>query len=238
MPRVMAIVALACAIGGSLRAQERPEPTVRPVVFDPDQLTIGRDSFVILFRGSEFGSLTRTRERSRSHFTTSTQFAISGGAQSATYVLDRETLAPLRYDQEANQGGQSIELHLAFGANGHISGTIAGAFSAVVDTILETTVYDEDMLPTLVEALQVENGSRYLLDMFVAPRSATMPVSLTVLEGGSITVPAGRFDTWLVALEGGQLPWLYWITKDRPQRIVKMEITGQLSFELVTAGSQ
>jgi hypothetical protein len=234
----MAIVALACAIGGSVRAQEPPEPTVRPIRFDPDRLTVGRDSFAILLQGSEFGTFTRTRARGGSRFTTTTKFIIAGGAQSATYVLDGTTLAPVSYDQEANQGGQSIELHLMFGDDGHIAGTMAGAFDAVVDTLIESTVYDEDMLPTLVEALEVENGSRYLLDTFIAPRSATMPVSLTVHEGGSITVPAGEYDTWLVALEGGQLPWLYWVTKDGPYRIVKMEITGQLSFELVTAGSR
>lgn len=235
MPRVMAIVVLVSAAGGSLVAQERPEPTLRPVRFDPDRLTVGRDSFAIMLQGNEFGAFTRTRDSTDAGLETTTQFIISGGAQTATYVLDPETLAPLRYDQEANQGGTAIELHLTFGGDGRISGAISGAFSAEVDTLFETTVWDEDMLPTLVEALEVENRSRYRLDMFVAPRSATMPVSLTVAEGGSITVPAGEYETWLVSLEGGQLPWLYWVSTERPHRIVKMEITGQLTFELISA---
>ncbi len=240
MPRVIAIVALACAVGAvPLAAQERTDSTAsRPVALNPQRLTVGRDSFAILLQGNPFGAFIRTRERDPSHVTTTTEFVISGGAQSATYVLDASTLAPVSYDQTANQGGQSIELHLIYGADGHITGTIAGALDVTVDTVIQSIVYDEDMLPTLAEALELEDGSRHELDLFVAPRSATMPVALAVLDGGTVAVPAGEFETWLVTLEGGQLPWIYWVTKELPRRIVKMEITGQLSFELVSAGSQ
>ena len=138
MPRVIAsVVALVCAICvGDLAAQEQTDSRVRPAKFDPDLLSMGRDSFAILLQGNEFGSFVRTHEGGPTGFTTTTRFVISGGAQSATYVLDGTTLAPASYDQTANQGGQSIELHLTFSPDGHITGTIAGAFEATVDTVM------------------------------------------------------------------------------------------------------
>jgi hypothetical protein len=59
---------------------------------------------------------------------------------------------------------------------------------------------------------------------------------LTVKVAGTsdITVPAGTFPVFRIEVSGTQQPLVFYVTRDAPRRLVKIELVGQpLTFDLV-----
>jgi hypothetical protein len=160
------------------------------------------------------------------------------GGQSAEYVLDARTLDPISYEQEASQMGQTIRAKLAYAVGGRVSGSVSGAVEATIDTVFGSTVYDTDMLATLVQAMPLSDGASFTVAVFNATEQTFSNVTMGVTHGGLVTVPAGEFNTWEVSVSG-QLPWLYRVSKNAPRRVVRMEVAGTpLSFELAATESR
>ncbi len=160
------------------------------------------------------------------------------GGQSAEYVLDARTLDPISYEQAASQMGQTIQAKLAYAVGGRVSGSVSGAVEATIDTVFGSTVYDTDMLATLAQAMPLSDGASFTIGIFNLTEQTFSNVTIGVADGGTVTVPAGEFETWQVSASG-QLPWVYWVSKNAPRRVVKMEVAGApLSFELVATESR
>ncbi len=213
------------------------------IAFDPGQLVAGRDSFAIMVQGNPLGTMIRSVETGiedgRGTFIVKSQIQLAAlGGQSMEFALDAATLDPVRYEQTASQMGQTIQAELTYGPGGHVTGSVAGAVEATIDTVLGSTVYDTDMFATLVSALPLSDGASFTVGTFLATDQTFASASFRVTDGGTVTVPAGEFDTWQVNLSG-QLPWVYWVSKDAPRRVVKMEVAGQpLAFELAATESR
>ena len=216
---------------------------VAAIAFDASQLVAGRDSFVVMVQGNPFGALTRSIEYStqdgRPVFLVKLQMQMGAmGGQSAEYTMDARTLDPISYEQEASQMGQTIQAKLAYAAGGRVSGSVSGAVEATIDTVFGSTVYDTDMLATLVQAMPLSDGASFTIGIFNVTEQTFSNVMIGVADGGTVTVPAGEFETWQVSVSG-QLPWVYWVSKNAPRRVVKMEVAGSpLSFELIATESQ
>ena len=70
--------------------------------------------------------------------------------------------------------------------------------------------------------------------MFESGKGQAKVIQVKVSEGGGVTVPAGTFQTFRLDVSGGQLPTVFFVAKDTPRRIVKIELIGApLVFELV-----
>jgi hypothetical protein len=216
---------------------------VEAIAFDASQLVAGRDSFVVLVQGNPLGALTRSIEYGtqdgRPVFMVKSQIRIGAmGGQSAEYVLDARTLDPISYEQAASQMGQTIQAKLAYAVGGRVSGSVSGAIEATIDTVFGSTAYDTDMLATLAQAMPLADGASFTIGIFNVTEQTFSNVTIGVADGGTVTVPAGEFETWQVSVSG-RLPWVYWVSKNAPRRVVKMEMAGSpLSFELVATESR
>jgi hypothetical protein len=140
------------------------------------------------------------------------------------------------------QQGRSVELHLTYGPEGAVSGTgsiptPAGEQRAVaIDTVLSAGVLDDNMIQALMAAVQLSDGSEYLVPAFDGTEGTVTSYALSASDGGSVTVAAGTFDTWKVDVTGWQFPQVYYVSKDSPRKVVKIEWVGTpVVFEL--AGS-
>ena len=56
----------------------------------------------------------------------------------------------------------------------------------------------------------------------------------TVSATDSVTVPAGTFRVFKVEVTGADAPFIFYVSRDTPRRIVKLDIVGApVSFQLV-----
>ncbi len=248
MARLSLIATLVCVVAIPSPAQQRMTTAdlsaeVAAIAFDASQLAAGRDSFVAMVQGGPLGALTRSIEYGtqdgRPVFTVKSQIQMGAmGGQSVEYVLNAKTLNPLSYEQQAGQMGQTIQANLTYAEGGRVSGSVSGAVEATIDTVFGSTVYDIDMLATLVQSMPLSDGARFTRGVFNLTEHTYSNVTIGVADGGTVTVRAGVFETWQVSASG-QLPWVYWVSKNAPRRVVKMEVAGSpLSFELVATESR
>ena len=58
--------------------------------------------------------------------------------------------------------------------------------------------------------------------------------SFEVSDGGTIAVPAGTFETLTIDRSGGPTAAVFYVTRDRPRRVVRLELVGvSVVMELV-----
>ena len=210
--------------------------------FDPTQLLARRDSFQVMVQGSPFGHMTVQIDAADTAltYTEETQIPAVGLAQRTTVVLDPRTLAVRSVEQTGSGAGQAMETHLRYVA-GRVSGRAqtpdprAGSPKVVdVDTVLAEGTTDINAFQPLVAALALAEGAEFAVKAFEAAENAVRSLSVKVTETADITVPAGTFSVFRVEVSGAAQPFVFYVTRESPRRLVKIEVVGQpLGFELV-----
>jgi zinc protease len=220
------------------------QPKAAAVAWDESQIVARRDSFRLSLGGQALGywirSLGPTSVGGKPGliFMDTTSFG-PYGTTVTQLTIDRATVRAVKHDLTGNFAGRTTEVHLTYGSDNHVTGNVnvprpGGTTRAgPVDTTLAAHVLDEDMILALIEALPLAADARLSVAEFNASSGAVETISIKVSDGGSVTVPAGTFDTWKVDTEGGEAAFTYYVAKS-PRRLVKRTLAGQpVVFELV-----
>jgi hypothetical protein len=94
--------------------------------------------------------------------------------------------------------------------------------------------FDDNALSFVLPALPLADGRSFALNVFESGKGVTQVMQIKVSDGGSVTVPAGTFSVFRLDITGGQVPTAFYVTRDTPRRIVKIELVGApFVFELV-----
>lgn len=223
-------------------------PPANAVAFDLSQLRAGTDSFTMLVQGNPFGSLTHSYEMGtstdgRATLTVSTSLALGPmGQQNSTLVLDAETLAPVSYQASGAMQGIQSNTDVQY-AGDQVRGNTAfpdpqtrQLKEVTIDRTLEPNTLNSDLFQVVGGAFPLDAGASLTLSTYDPSQDELGSTTLSVEDGGSVTVGAGTFDTWKVTAEGGPAVLEYWISKDSPRHLVQFAIVGQpVTFELATS---
>ncbi len=239
-PRLRAIapVAIVDEEGRALTPEALAPAAVLP--FDTAALAMRRDSFRITAPdhgtvGWSVSALVRT----------DSGYAISERSVIAASGVVQETeghLTPaLELDHvtqtTAFPGGTArVDLAVARGAIRGIAIRPArtGADTVAVDTAFAPGTIPSDLLQALVPALPLSAGARFTLRTIDLGSLGPSTVSVSVTGTETVHVPAGSFPTFRVSVTGTAGGVTYFVTTDRPRRVVKVETSGQqLTFELI-----
>jgi hypothetical protein len=97
-------------------------------------------------------------------------------------------------------------------------------------------VIDDNMIAAFAGALPLAAGQRLSVSVYDAAQGEVQQITVAVSDGGSVTVPAGTFDTFKLDLTGAAAPLEYWVSKTAPRKLVRWSIVGQpISFELASS---
>ena len=106
--------------------------------------------------------------------------------------------------------------------------------TVAIDTAIAPGTYDDNAINVIVLALPLDTGKRFAVNGFSAGDASTKVLTVTVAGLDSVTVPAGTFVAFKVEVSGGGAPFVLYVSRDAPRRIVKVEIAGApIVFELV-----
>jgi hypothetical protein len=159
--------------------------------------------------------------------------------QSTTVRFNPADLSVTQVDQTGSVQGQATDIHLAYQA-GRVKGKSTtpqpgGASQTLqIDTTVTPGTYDDNALSFLLPTLPLADGQSFALNVFESGKNLTQVMQVKVSDGGSVTVPAGTFQTFRLDITGGQVPTAFYVSKDTPRRIVKIELSGAaFVFELV-----
>ncbi len=232
--------------GRTLTAEDlKPKPA--SVAFDPSQLVSGRDSFHVLVQGNPFGYMTAQLSRFPDSlvYTEETVIAAAGLRQKTTLRLDPASLAVLRVETTGQVAGQALETKVTY-RQGRVQGRAqapdprAGAPRVVeVDTTVAEGTLDASAIQPLVAALPLAEGASFSIPVFEPAEERTRTLTVRVAGVTDVTVPAGNFSVYRVEVSGTPQPFVFYVTREAPRRLVKIEIVGQpLTFELATSHRQ
>ena len=226
--------------GKPLKPEDLKAPTGAPTL-DHAQIVTRTDSFQIVIQGTPNGALTSRTLVSADSIVYQESTVIAGGMvqQGTTVRFNPADLAVKQVDQTGRVQGQPAEIHLTYGA-GRVKGTSTtpqpGGASATlqIDTTVTAGTYDDNALSFVLPALPLADGRSFALNVFESGKGTTQVMQIKVPDGGSVTVPAGTFSVFRLDITGGQVPTAFYVTRDTPRRIVKIELVGApFVFELV-----
>jgi predicted Zn-dependent peptidase len=226
--------------GKPLKPEDLKAPTGTPTL-DHAQIVTRADSFQIVIQGTPNGALTSRTLVSADSIVYQESTVIAGGMvqQGTTVHFNPADLAVTKVDQTGRVQGQPAEIHLTYGA-GRVKGTSTtpqpGGASATlqIDTTVTAGTYDDNALSFVLPALPLADGRSFALNVFESGKGITQVMQIKVSDGGSVTVPAGSFPVFRLDITGGQVPTAFYVTRDTPRRIVKIELVGApFVFELV-----
>ncbi len=208
---------------------------------DAARLVARRDSFEMIAQGSPIGF--QVTELSRANgtvvYTETLSIAMFGMSQETRVEMAIEPVTMGKVDQTIEFGGQKAETHLAF-SEGRVTGHAespqpTGEFKAIdIDTTVVEGAVEENAIQALLPALLLAEGASIALNVFAGSEGTTKPMTLKVTGVEEVTVPAGTFSAFRVELTGGEQPLAFFVSRDAPRRLVKIEAIGQpFSFVLV-----
>lgn len=242
--RAIAPVRIVDPDGKSL-APEELKAKIAAVAFDPAQLVTGRDSFQVMVQGNPFGYMTAEILRTADSlvYFEETVIAAFGLRQKTSVRLEPASLRVLSVERTGSVGGQTLETRMDYRGErvrgrAQVPDPRTGTPKVVeVDTALAAGTLDVSAFQPLVAALPLSEGANFSLQVFEPAEKRTRTLSVKVAGVTDLTVPAGSFSAYKVEVSGTPQPFVFYVSRETPRRLVKIEIVGQpLTFEL--AGRQ
>jgi len=209
---------------------------------DPTLLGSERDSFLVLIEGKPVGVRTTALQRTPDSLVFTETLTVGPAAETLLrVVLDPSDLTTRRIEQTGNDGGQRSEMHLRYAA-GRITGSAtvpqpSGSPQEIaIDTALASgTNYTEYALNVIVRAVPLHAGTAFSFPVFSVVDRSVKTLSVQVTGVDSLSVPAGTFRAFKVAVSGGQIPFVFYVSEGSPRRILKVELVGTpVVFALVS----
>jgi hypothetical protein len=216
-------------------------PKTGAPTLDRAQIVTRADSFQIVIQGAPNGSLASQTTVSADSIVYQERTVIAGGMvqQGTTVHFNPADLSVTQVDQTGRVQGQPANIHLTYAA-GRVKGKSTtpqpgGASQTLdIDTTVTPGTYDDNALSLIIPALPLADGQSLALNVFESGKGVIAVMQVKVSDGGSVTVPAGTFQVFRLDITGGQVPTAFYVTKDTPRRIVKIELVGApFVFELV-----
>ncbi len=226
--------------GGQLTPEDLT-PVASELSFDRSQLVAKRDSFQITVQGNAIGhEITAfVVEGDSLMYWEQTSIPLMGMTQETRVVFDSMTFAAKSLDVTGSFGGRPMASHLVY-AGDHVTGRAqtpqpTGELKTVdVDTTLTAGTIDLNLLQPFLPLLPLENEASFTVGAFDGGENRVLTVTIKVVGTESITVPAGEFTAYRVAVTGLEQSAVYFVSTDAPRRVLKTEIVGQpIAFELV-----
>ncbi len=230
--RLSAVTALQ-ARAAAARLYRRSELTV-VVVGDAARIGARLQASSVMLQGKAVGYTVSDVRRSRDSLLYVERSSLASGTfeQRTTVLLDPADGSVRQVDQVTTQQGQKAETHLSY-AGGRVKGQSAapqqdGSIKRYdIDTVLPPGTVDENAVPFVVPALPLAAGKAFTLSFFTPSENAQKTLTFKVGAPERVTVAAGTFQAYRIAVTGSRVPFTMYVTTETPRRVVKTEFVGQ-----------
>jgi len=211
-----------------------PPAPAGPVALDAAQFAPHTDSSSVMLQGKAVGYTVSDVRRSRDSLLYVERSSLGSGTfeQRTTVLLDPADGSVRQVDQVTTQQGQKAETHLSY-AGGRVKGQSAapqqdGSIKRYdIDTVLPPGTVDENAVPFVVPALPLAAGKAFTLSFFTPSENAQRTLTFKVGAPERVTVAAGTFQAYRIAVTGSRVPFTMYVTTETPRKVVKTEFVGQ-----------
>ncbi|MBU6367631.1 MAG: insulinase family protein [Gemmatimonadetes bacterium] len=225
-------------VAGKPLAPEALNPKPSVVAIPWERLVARTDSFTVLLQGNPFGYQVSRLARGADGWTL-TERSVLGPIVNQTTVVTFGTDGAMRaLKQDGTAQGQAITVDVRY-AGGRATGTAKtpgpqGLTEVKVNAEVPAGILDDNLVPSLLPLFPLAPGATVPVTVFNGGRGNTKTWTVRVEREEIVTVPAGTFATYRVAVDGPDQPVTFFVNKGDPRRIVKIAFNG-VPLEIVLA---
>ena len=227
------LTAVLLAVPAGLAAQEQDAITPQ---MDPAKVVTGTDTFNIIAQGNTIGTQVMTLEKVEDGFLF-TDETVTPQARQTTKVRFGPDLVMRHVEQTGQAAGQEMRIDVAY-EDGHATGTARvptpqGVQERTIDAQAPPNAIDDNLFLSVLSTLPWSGEANWQVPLFLSGLGQVLEIGLDVEGTESVTVPAGTFDAYRVAMTGVPQPMALYVTTDAPHRLIKMTMGGGVvAFEL------
>jgi len=214
-------------VASALRAAGQsalPDMSVRRFHFDPVALRAGQFVYQMTLERDAAATALGTRTVSASLSTYAgtpawllleTRMSDSGATAFVDSLFTDPSLRPMHWSATLGNArlGAEFRADTVYGATSAPSGR-----RSMVGVVPSGSIVSSAMLETVLRVLPLQTAwedSASVMSV-TAASNAVVPARLTVIAEDRVTVPAGEFDCWVLAVRADAGRSLYWISKQDP----------------------
>ena len=198
------------------------------IKLDGSLLKPGTATYDLKLQGNPFGTVTSALSRENDEWVAKETVTSAMFNQTGEMHVKAADLTPVSVTQSTTQGATTLSSDLKL-ADGKVVGTAALPEQMGGNKTFDTPVPAGTLLPGVgelaISVLPLEAGRTITLPVFSVRSGAVENQAFNITGEEQVTVPAGTFDTYKIAV-GGDQPMTSWVRKALPHVLVKQEYVG------------
>jgi hypothetical protein len=215
---------------GTALKPEDVEPKASGFAIDPALLVPRRDSLIVMGQDRPVGLQVATLERSGPNLVYTETTNIGEAIRQTSRVTMDTAGRVLALDQVGRMQGQDTKIALDY-SGGRAKGSAkvigtSGPISFAIDTVIPPGVTDDNAIQAMLPALKWGPNVQWTIPVFSSGQNRLRTFTLTVRAIGMVTVPAGSFQAYLADLEGEAQKITFYVSVERPHRLLRLSISG------------
>jgi zinc protease len=205
-------------------------PKASPLALPWEQLVARADSFQVRLQGNPFGFVSTRLERTAEGWRYTDQTVLGPVINQKTVVTFSATGAMQAVTQEGTAQGQPLATTLAY-ASGKVTGKATtpgpqGAKESAVNADVPAGALDDNVVQALLPLMPLAAGAKVPITVFQGGKGSASTWTVRVEGEESVTVPAGTFPAYKVALDGAEQPLAFYVSTAAPRRLLKIAFVG------------
>lgn len=205
-------------------------PKASPLALPWEQLVARADSFQVRLQGNPFGFVSTRLERTAEGWRYTDQTVLGPVINQKTVVTFSATGAMQAVTQEGTAQGQKLATTLAY-ANGKVTGKATtpgpqGAKESAVNADVPAGALDDNVVQALLPLMPLAAGAKVPITVFQGGKGSASTWTVRVEGEESVTVPAGTFVAYKVAIDGAEQPLAFYVSTAAPRRLLKIAFVG------------
>jgi hypothetical protein len=205
-------------------------PKASPLALPWEQLVARADSFQVRLQGNPFGFVSTRLERTAEGWRYTDQTVLGPVINQKTVVTFSATGAMQAVTQEGTAQGQPLATTLAY-ASGKVTGKATtpgpqGAKESAVNADVPAGALDDNVVQALLPLMPLAPGAKLPVTVFQGGKGTATTWTVRVEGEESVTVPAGTFAAYKVALDGAEQPLAFYVSTAAPRRLLKIAFVG------------
>jgi len=215
--------------------------TFPPLEVDSEHLLARLESYRLLYRGQIVGCLDYDTRKEDNGLVRKAYLTKGQNIKERSVIHLNQQAKTTTITRSGNYNATPIKVDLVM-KNGKVTGQSQDPVShgntaqkQAINTKLPTNTYSlDDAFHLLIQGLPMETDRVMKLNAYDPPTNQVYAMSLTVTGEEKITVPAGSFQTWRLVLEGGPYKRTYYLSQQKPRRLIKASFPDmRLEMELM-----
>jgi zinc protease len=209
-------------------------PKAARLDLDLSALASRRDSFSVLFNGTEAGWMRGVFDKTADGFRYIEDTRLGGGFVVQTTTLEIDPAGAMKSIRQVGKvQGQDAAIDVVY-SGGRAKGTSSSPDpqsgqikKLTIDTVLTDGTLDDNAVQALIPAIKWQPDGKWTFNVLSAGQGEIKPWTIAVSGVEPVTIGGKPVEAYKAELSGPAAPLTLWVSTAKPHSLLKIAIVGQ-----------